>query len=128
MAQEVETQDTRDIGWITFAGIMLMVAGMSRIFDGIWALRYDDTVADLAFFEDNIEIWGVFWIALGVALFAAGWAIFNRAQWARWLGLVAAAVSVPMSLSWAYVNPGAAIIAATLGILVIWALAVHAEP
>ena len=33
-------------GWLVFAGVVLIIAGIMRILDAIWAFSYNGTVVD----------------------------------------------------------------------------------
>ncbi len=119
--------ETRGTGWVTYAGIMMIVVGMISIVDAIWAFRYNDTLADLVFFENNIQTWGVIWLIVGVVLIAAGFGVFSAQPWARVTGIVAASVAVLSNLSWAQIQPQQGLIGALLASLVIYGLAVHGD-
>ena len=119
--------DTKGTGWVTYSGIMLIVAGAAALVDSIWAFRYDDTVADLVLFEDNLAVWGWIWLVVGVLLIAAGFAVFNAAPWARLVGIVFASVAIVSNLSWAQIQPQQGLIGAALAALVVYGLAAHSD-
>jgi hypothetical protein len=114
-------------GWITYSGIMLIIAGAASIVDAIWAFRYDETVGDLVAFEDDLAVWAWWWLILGAVLVIAGVAVFKRAQWARWLGVIFAGVAVVSNLGWAQIQPTQGLIGAILAGLVVYGLAVHGD-
>jgi hypothetical protein len=114
-------------GWITFAGVMLMIAGMSNVLNGVWALDHDGLPIDAVVFDDNIATWGWVYVITGIVLVVAGCALFNRAQWARWLGIHEAAFSGMISMTWVFAYPISSLISMSLAALVIYALAVYGE-
>lgn len=114
-------------GWLTFAAVMLMIAGMSNVLNGLWALDHEDMPIDAIVFDDNIATWGWILVIIGVVLIVAGFALFNRAQWARWLGIAVAAFSGMMSMTWLFAYPIASLISMSLAALVVYALAVYGE-
>lgn len=116
---------TKGTGWITFSGILLIVAGAVSLLDALWAFRYDDTIVALILFEDNLTVWGVVWLVVGIILFAAGFGVFSHAQWARWTGIIAASIAVLSNLSWAQAQPQESLIGAILAVLVIYGLAAY---
>lgn len=118
-------QATKGSGWLTYSGIMLIIAGAVSIFDAIWAFRYDDTIVDLVFLEENLAAWGVIWLILGAVLIGAGFAVMNKTPWARWTGIVAAGFAIVSNLSWAQVQPQQGLIGALLAALVVYGLAVY---
>ncbi len=71
--------DVRGTGWVTYSGIMLIVAGAIAVIDAIWAFRYSDTIADLWLFENNLEVWGVIWLIVGAVL--ATLVVYGLAAW-----------------------------------------------
>jgi hypothetical protein len=125
----VETRESSGIGWITFAAVMLMLAGMSNVLNGLWALDKKDDLPLLntVVFDDNLEAWGWFFVIMGIVLVIAGFALFNKAQWARWLGIAVAAFSGLINMTWLFDYPISALIHMTLAALVIYALAVYGE-
>jgi hypothetical protein len=112
-------------GWIGFAGIMLILAGALDIVDGIWALGAQDTRFDAIFWDNNIEAWGWFYLILGIVLVFAGFAVFQRAQWAVWTGIIVAGIGAVTNMFWVFTFPIASLILVTVNILVIYALAVY---
>ena len=62
-------------GWVTFSAIVLIIAGISRIFDAIWAFRYNGAVVDNlheAIFGHSLTAYGWLWLIVGIILVAAG--------------------------------------------------------
>ena len=120
-------EDVKGTGWITYSGILLIIAGVNALIDSIWAFRYNDTLTDLVFFEDNIEVWGVIWLIVAVVLVAAGFGVFRGETWAKWTGISAAAVAIWSNLSWAQIQPTQALIGVLLASLVIYGLATYGD-
>jgi hypothetical protein len=121
------TATTKGSGWLTYSGIVMILVGVIGIFDAIWAFRYSDTVADLVFFENNLSAWGWIWLIVGVLLITAGVGVFNRAQWARWTGVIFASLALLSNLSWMVVQPQQGLIGAILSTLVIYGLVIYGE-
>jgi hypothetical protein len=122
------TQSKVGAGWITFAAVMMMLAGMSNVLNGLWALDRKDLPIDTVVFADNLEAWGWFYVILGIVLVIAGFALFNNSQWARWLGIAVAAFAALINMTWLFQYPTSSLIHMALAILVIYALAVYGEP
>ncbi len=124
----METRErSSGIGWITFAAVMMMLAGMSNVLNGLWALDRKDLPIDSVVFDDNLEAWGWFFVIMGIVLVIAGFALFNNSQWARWLGIAVAAFSALINMTWLFQYPISSLIHMTLAVLVIYALAVYGE-
>jgi hypothetical protein len=121
------TQQKTGVGWITFAAVMMMLAGMSNVLNGLWALDRKDLPIDTVVFDDNLEAWGWFYVIMGIVLVIAGFALFNNSQWARWLGIAVAAFSALINMTWLFQYPISSLIHMSLAVLVIYALAVYGE-
>jgi uncharacterized membrane protein HdeD (DUF308 family) len=118
-------------GWIAYSGIMLILAGLLNLVDGLWAIDHrnssviGDQTEELLFYSDSLQAWGWFYVVTGGILLVAGACVFSRVQWARWVGIFAASVSVVVNMMWVFVFPIAALVLILLGTLVIYGLAVY---
>jgi hypothetical protein len=115
-------------GWLAFAGAMLVVSGTFKIFDALWAFKYDDEISERVqtiLFEDDLQAWGWVWLVVGVVLFFAGFAVFSGAEWARWVGIVAASVAAITFMPWIYYQPFWTMLSVALAVLVVYALAAY---
>ena len=66
-----------------------------RIIDGIWAFRYDGVVPDElegALLGRSLSTYGWVWIMVGAIMIASSFAIANRSQFARWIGIIASSL------------------------------------
>jgi hypothetical protein len=107
---------------------VLVVSGAFKILDALWAFKYDDEVNEevqTVLFENDLESWGWLWLAIGIVLVAAGLAVVSGAQWARWVGIIAASVAAILFLPWIYFQPLWTILSVTLAIMVVYALATY---
>ena len=71
-------------GWITFAGVMAVLAGGYNALSGIAALSDDDTLAAQAsevLYGIDLTAWGWFWLIVGVVQTITGMLIFLRNVW-----------------------------------------------
>jgi len=118
----------RAVGWLAFAGTLLVISGAFKILDALWAFKYDDEVSDevqTVLFEGDLASWGWVWLAVGVVLILAGIAVVSGSEWARWFGIFVAAVAAISFLPWIYYQPLWTILSVTLAMLVIYALATY---
>ena len=124
-----ERVDTpRAAGWLAFAGTVLVVSGVFKIFDALWAFKYDDEVSEevqTVLFENDLQSWGWVWLVVGIVLVLAGIAVVSGAEWARWVGIVTAAVAAIAFLPWIYYQPLWTILSVALAVMVIYALATY---
>jgi hypothetical protein len=112
---------------LTFSAVVLIVAGIMRVFDAIWAFRYNGTVVDNlhdAIFGHSLTTYGWVWLGVGIVLILGGIAVMGGGRGAvatisRWFGVVAAAVAGITAVSWmpyypvwsiAYIGVAAAVI------------------
>ena len=125
-SEDLGYSEERGSGWIAFAGIMMMLSGSVSFLQGLWALDHkSDAAAKGAATQlsyGNLETWG--WIVLiwGIIVFLAGIAIFMRAQWARWVGIIAVSISLLLSFLWVFVFPIAAFTVMFIDFMVLYAL------
>lgn len=118
----------RGAGWLAFAGTVLVISGVFKIFDALWAFKYDDDVSEevqTVVFENDLQSWGWVWLVVGIVLVLAGIAVVSGAEWARWVGIVTAAVAAIAFLPWIYYQPLWTILSVTLAVMVIYALATY---
>jgi hypothetical protein len=116
-------------GWLAFAGAMLVLGGLLKILDALWAFKYDDEVSEevqTVLFASDLGAWGWVWLLLGIALVVAGFMVVQGAQWARWFGIVAAALWALLNYTWVFIQPFWALFSVFLAMLVIYALVNYA--
>ena len=116
------------VGWIAFAGIMMVlgggwwiIAGLVAIFSGGfyvvtqggWLLQFDVTT------------WGWVQLGFGILLLAAGFGVFSGAVWARVVGVILAGLAALAAFGWLPYYPIWAIILITISAVIIWALTAH---
>jgi hypothetical protein len=128
---ETRVMTPRAAGWLSFAAALLVVSGIFKILDALWAFKYDDDVSDevqTVLFENDLASWGWVWLGVGIILILAGFAVVSGSQWARWVGIVAASLAAISFLPWIYYKPLWTILSVTLAVLVIYALAACGGP
>ncbi|HTW06466.1 MAG TPA: hypothetical protein VME46_03095 [Acidimicrobiales bacterium] len=118
-------------GWLLFAGIVLMTAGVMRLFDSIWAFSYSGKVPDNlqnALLGHSLTTYGWVWLFVAIILFGSGLAVMVRSQLARWIGIIAGAIGAISAIWWIPYYPIWSLIYIFIGVLVIYALAAYGEP
>ena len=113
--------EEKGYGWILFASIMLVVAGAFNFIWGITALARDQYFVDKVLFA-NLTFWG--WVILiwGVIQIIAGFSILTKEQWARWFGIVAAALSMIFMFMVLWAHPVGGVVVIAIDVLVIYGL------
>jgi hypothetical protein len=120
--------EERGQGWIIFSAIVLVVAGIMRILDSIWAFRYHGTLPqnlENAIYGTSLKTYGWIWLIVGIVLILAGAAVVTRSQIARWVGILAGAVAAVTAIGWLPYYTGWSIVYMAAGVLVIYGLAVY---
>ena len=119
-------------GWLTFSAVVLIVMGVLRFFDAIWALEYNGPVVNGlhgALFGHSLAAYGVVWWIVGMILISAGVLVLNpgdlTAQIARWVGIVTASIAAIIAIIWMPYYPVWSLIYVGLAVMVIYGLAAH---
>jgi hypothetical protein len=112
-------------GWVRFAAILLIVAGVMDILNGLWALDAQDSTIDALFWDDNIEAWGWFYLIVGIGLAVVGAFILRRAYWANAVGIVVGCIGALLNIFWIFTYPLASILLVTLNLIVVYALTTY---
>jgi hypothetical protein len=116
------------VGWIVFAGIMMVMLGTFHAIDGLIALFKDDyylvTDNGLAVTVDY-TVWGWVHLIAGIIVVAAGVALFAGKTWARVVAIIVALLSAILNITFLAAYPIWSTIMIAVDILVIWALTVH---
>jgi hypothetical protein len=115
------------VGFVAFAGVMLILVGVFHVFTGLAAIIEDEffVVGVNYAYEFDATAWG--WIHLigGAIVIAAGYGIFNGATWARVIGITLASLSAVANFFFIPYQPIWAILIIALDVLVIAALAAY---
>jgi hypothetical protein len=117
------------IGWIWFAGIMLVLAGTFNIISGLVAL-FNDTyfvVGTEGLLLFDLTGWGWLHLLIGIVAVLAGIALFTSALWARIVAVIIAMVNAIQQLLFMPAYPVWSIIMITLDVLIIWAIIAHGD-
>ncbi|MGX1884932.1 DUF7144 family membrane protein [Streptomyces sp. NPDC055287] len=126
MHMRSKTSATFAGGLVTFAAVMLLVAGILDVFRGIMAVAEDDVfVATPDYvFEFDLTSWGWIQLIIGALAILVGLGLFKPTLWARILGVaVASLLLIANFLSLPY-YPFWSVVAIALYAFVIWALCV----
>lgn len=113
-------------GWLTFASIMLVVAGIGNFIWGITAIARDELLINKLLFA-NLTFWGVVFMIVGVFLVAAGVAVLSEAPWARWFGIIFCALSIIFYFMVLWAHPVWSVLVIAIDVLIIYGLAEYGE-
>jgi hypothetical protein len=124
---------SRGTGWIIFSAVMLVVAGLLNLVDGLWAIdasnspTITDDVEDLLWYANSLELWGWIYTILGGVLILVGLGLLSRNQLARWVGVGAASLSMAVNMMWVFVYPIPALIHFLVATTVVYALVIYGD-
>ena len=119
-------EEDRGYGWMIFASIILVIAGLYDIIWGITALAKDEYFINQVLFA-NLTFWGWFYLILGIIGVCAGFAILAKQQWARWFGVIWAGANMILMFVVIWTYPLWALAIITLDVLVIYGLVTYGE-
>ena len=123
-----ESEVTGWVGWIVFAGTMMMLLGVFHMFEGLIALFRH---AYIAFPTSGLTIqvsysqWGWLQLIAGALVFLAGLGLFTGRMWARTLAVVLVAISALINFAWANIYPFWSLTLLALDFFVIYAIIAH---
>ncbi|TCN35106.1 hypothetical protein EV644_117127 [Kribbella orskensis] len=124
-----EAQETSGwaVGFILFAGVVMVTAGIFQAFDGLVALFNDEFFVATRnyFFRFDITAWGWIHLLMGVLVILAGFGVIAGQTWARVVGITMAVLSALANFAFIPYYPFWALTIIALDVFVIWALAAH---
>lgn len=118
--------ETEGTGWLLFAGIMLMIAGVLNIIWGIAAIGESRFFAlNATYILSGLNTWGWIVLIIGVLELLAAFSIWAGGQYGRWLGIFAAGVNAIAALMTISAYPFWALCLFGVDLLVIYGLAAY---
>jgi hypothetical protein len=130
-AADVEPGAEGGFGWLFFAGTVLGLAGLMRIIDAAWAFGYHGDLPDNlkdGVLGSNLKTYAWTWLIVGIILLASSFLVLARSQFARWVGLVAAAIGALSAMTWMPYYPIWSLTYVGVAIIVFYALARYGGP
>ncbi|MCP2245829.1 DUF7144 family membrane protein [Lentzea aerocolonigenes] len=120
-------RETGWLGWIWFAGIMMIVMGSFNAIEGLVALFRGEyyVVTEEQVLVFDITAWGWITLLIGILVALAGGALMSGAAWARVVAVVLAVVNAVAQLMFVSIHPVWSTIVIALCVTVIWAVVVH---
>ena len=116
------------VGWIVFAGTMMVMIGVFHVIQGLVAIFNDEYYLvgkNGLVVEMDYTGWGWTHVILGAVLFFAGLGLFSGAMWARVVGVTLAGLSALANFAFLAAYPFWSAIVIALDVFVILALTVH---
>ena len=115
------------VGVISFAGVLMIIAGVFHVVQAIIALVDDKfyVVGPDYVFQFDLTTWGWIHLIAGIVVGLAGAALFAGATWARVVAVIVAGVSIIANFMWMPWYPFWAITVIAFDVFVIWAVTAH---
>ena len=115
-------------GWISFAGIVIIIVGAMDVLQGLVAIIKDDYVVatpkGIAILD--VTAWGWATVIWGAILIIAALGLLGGAGWARWLAIIGVAVNAIQQIAFMANYPQAYplwdLVIIALNIVVLYAL------
>jgi len=123
-----DTEVTGWVGWIVFAGTMMMILGVFHMFEGLIALFRH---TEIAFPASGLTVqvsytqWGWLQLLAGVLVFFAGLGLFTGRMWARTVGVILVSISALINFAWANLFPFWSLTLLALDFFIIYAIIAH---
>ena len=125
-----EPRATGWVGWVVFAGTMMLLIGFFHIIEGLVAILDPDyflvTDGGLTVHLDYTA-WGWTHLIGGVIIGCAGLGLFLGQMWARVIGIGLAGISAVVNFAFIAAYPFWCLTVIALDVLVILALTVHGK-
>jgi hypothetical protein len=113
-------------GWLIYAGVILFVSGTINVIDGVAAItdsRFYFKKVD--YIVGSLHTWGWVHLVLGALLICAVFGVWAGAPWARWAGIVLAALNMITRLLFLPAYPLLSLALFAIDLLVIYGLAIY---
>jgi hypothetical protein len=115
------------VGFIIFAAIMMMMAGIFQFIAGIIAVFENEFYVTTRnyVFQFDATTWGWIHMLLGIVVGIAGWALIAGRTWGRVVAITLAALSALANFAFIPYYPIWSLVIIALDVLVIWAVVAH---
>jgi hypothetical protein len=132
MAQHQETRPEPEVtgwvGWVFFAGILMLMVGSFNALAGVVALFNDEYYLvgkNGLLVEVDYTTWGWALLLYGIALGLAGLGVLAGQTWARVAAVILVAINALVNLGFLAAQPIWTMLIIALDVIIIYALIVH---
>ena len=113
-------------GWLTFAGIMLLIVGVLNAIYGIAAIDSSSFyVADARFVVSDLNTLGWIVLIVGAVQIFAAFSVWRGGQFGRWIGIGTASCNAILQLLFIASYPLLSLALFSVDVLIIFALAAY---
>ncbi|WP_265523602.1 DUF7144 family membrane protein [Oerskovia flava] len=124
------SQVTVWVGWVWFAGVVLLTVGFFNAISGLVAVFSPNSlvgVTDEGIVVLDVSTWGWIHLVIGVLLVLTAFALFAGKGWARMVAIVLVVLNALAQFTTLQVTPWWSLVTIVLDIFVLWALVVHGD-
>jgi hypothetical protein len=121
-------EEEAGVGWIMFAGIMLMIAGVLNVIYGIAAIdnsKFFVHTTETQYILSSLNTWGWITLILGALQIVAAFSIWAGGAFGRWFGIGIAGLSAIGALMAIPAYPFWSLAIFAIDILIIYGLAAY---
>ncbi len=121
---------SRQSGWVTFAAVLVMIAGLYNVLSGAGAIAESESVTaqvQEVLYGIDIETWGWFWLIVGVAQLITAILLFSRSPTGAIIAIMGATVSASFTIFLIFVAPLWAITVVALDVGIIWIITANID-
>jgi uncharacterized membrane protein len=125
-AKSTDYEESKGLGLVIFAAVMLMTVGIFNLIDGIAAIANSHIfVANAHYVVGDLRAWGWLVLFLGILLLLAGVGVMAGNQLARWFGVGMIGLNLISQLFFVPAYPFWALTIIALDALALWALCAY---
>lgn len=124
---KTKNEPTAWVGWVFFAALLMMIAGMFHGLSGLVALFDQETFVSQGgrLLVLNYDQWGWIHLIWGALLFFGGLAVLNGETWGRMLAVLAGMVSIMGAMVFLPAYPLWSVLLISIDVLFLYAIIVH---
>ena len=126
--RQSEPEITGWLGWVFFAGVMMVTIGVIHAIEGLVAIfrpTYFLVTENRLLVTSSYTGWGWFQLIAGIVVALAGIALFSGRTWARATAVVVAGISAIVNLVFVSSYPWWSLTALAVDVVVIYSVTVH---
>ncbi len=118
----------RVTGWVVFASVLLIVAGVVNVINGGTLLEHHSFYSNHVFYGSNLDFWGWVFIIWGAVQLVAGILAWRGNLTGNLIGVVVGSAGAVLWFFLIFSATGAAVVGIGLNMLVVYALTAGAHP
>lgn len=126
MSSTTDRYEDEGSGWVTFAGVMILMLAVLNVIRGIAAISDSKFwVGDQKYVIHDLHTWGWVILIIGIIEIFVAFGIWSGGSWSRWIGVFIATLNAIWALFFIPAAPFWALTLFAIAIFVIYGLAAH---